>query len=220
MQDYAEYADDVVERIDAGELDPTEVDIQPFIEDETKVLTPELADRLDGTGKIEEYNARWSQRANREVAAREREEAGESRDLLSSIRRTVVEGPSTDTVEFDFLDEPVEVKLDPPGKVFDAVEIIDSLGDGETDGRRMGELRDTLIDAGLSVIVDGPEALTDREGWVEFYEAEGPGAVADVVFVLTEPAREAQERMQSFRGGPPVGRGDAPHDRGGGRHAE
>lgn len=85
MQNYADYADELIEQIDSDELAPEEVDIRPFVENETDVLTPELAERLPDS-KIAEYNARVAERDQEELAAEQRETTEDHAEALDRLR--------------------------------------------------------------------------------------------------------------------------------------
>lgn len=207
--DYAEYADELVERIDAGELDPAEVDIEPFVTDDEKTLTPKLVDRLPEE-LVEEYNQRWTAEAERELTEQRQEEAAERRSTLETIRETVREDEPTETM--DFRGDEVEVKVDLPGKVYEVIDVANAIEAGQVDAEdiNFGGLADKLIDACLAVIVDGPEGLTDRAEWERFYQDYGFEALNDVLGALVEPARERQGELKKFRGQSPGG--GAPKD--------
>lgn len=221
MVDYAEYADELVEQIDAGELDPAEVDIKPFIEDDTKTLTPALADRLEGTGRIEEYNQRWTAAAERDMAERQQEKAAEAdkgRNLLADLERGE---KRTTEVDLPGVDVPVEVRGTFPRyaerKLFTMDNRDGAADDYDTVEQSFNDMVEILCGPGdaapgspeyRGVVLD-PVEYADPDQWQEVFDVHGIVTVRELFDTLTEPALEAYDTAQSFRkesgGSEPVG---------------
>lgn len=198
MQDYREYADDLVERIDNGDLDPKEVEIQPFVESEEKVLTPELAERLEGTGKIEEYNDRVRERDERDLLEEKRELSREQRDTIDLLKSTGSSEELTETVQIG--DAEVIVRSRMTGELEKAFQRVRDLHAETGD---LTELKDVLIDAILLLIVDDNESgrydFQSREVWEAYYEEHGTEGLWTVLDSLMRPANRRLDNL--FRRG-------------------
>lgn len=194
----SEKANEVLERIESGELKPENVDLTPFIEDELAAMTPELAEKLPDE-KIREYNDLRKQQGERELAKKHRELNEDHREALDSLESAIVDPQTPDAEAITIGDARVEVRRHLSGKLeqalFDAIEsdsktayqkFIDVLvGTDEMDG--------LLVDAEDS-------AILERATWEAFYSEYGTEGIAEAVDQAASPALDRIEERESFRG--------------------
>lgn len=191
MQDYAEYASELVERIDAGELDPEEVDIRPFVENESDVFTPALRDRLEGSGKIEEYNLRVRERDWEDLSGEVEDRVSEHEDALDALRDS--EDDDTAAVTVGETDLTVKTYL------------------SEEMERKFERLQDEPLDTGvqrrllpevMAWLVEAPEEYASEDVWRAYAAEYGRDELALVLFRVLEPKMERAEQnevVEKFR---------------------
>lgn len=193
MQDYREYADELIDQIEAGELDPAEVDIRPFIEDDETVLTPELAEYLPSE-KIEEHNARVQDRDHRAL----REEVAEQDRDAERAREALLEaGRQTTTVTLGEVDgDPVavEVRTEVPGR------LERRMRDLPTDPEAVDDI-EAVLDPYCDLLATMcEEAGFDSPGvWREVWEERGSPYLLACVETVLDVADEYDEAVGSFR---------------------
>lgn len=194
-------ADDVVERIDDGDLDPSEVDIRPFVEHDDAVLTPELAERLPDE-KVEQYNQRVAERDERDLRQAKRERSEEQQELLEQLETVVDEDEPTATVEIGEITAEVTTKLS--GKLEDNIDEISRLEDEERPGA-ISQARDLLIETCIMLVVDDDtEGLWDLqtwEAWEAYYRKHGSEGLIEAFMTLADPALERRENLKNSRRG-------------------
>lgn len=215
MQDYAERATDLITQIDSGELDPEDVDITPFVENEDVVLTPGLAERLPDA-KIEEYNARLADRQHHSLQSEEHDQANKHREALDVLEGVTETDPSlvTETVTLGQPPNTAEIVVtkkltgdlqDTLTEIYDVRQSINVHNPADADPSNLRELKEHLINAILMLIVDDDEPNEDpydwqsRDVWVEFYNRHGIEGLADAFEVLVGPAMRRGEDIKNSR---------------------
>lgn len=189
MQDYASRSAELIDQIDAGELDATDVDVREFVEDETKVLTPQLAQLLPDE-KLEEYNQLKQERDFEDLQSQKLEQAKERSEALEKLRdpqdgdTAMVESGQVELRVKTHLNEEIERKID----------VLGSRGDQETQRRLLPEV--------LAWLVVEPEEYTDADIWRAYASEYGLNELGLVMLQVLEPAldrAEDHEVVKKFR---------------------
>lgn len=171
-------ADRLVEKIEAGDLDPSEVSILPFVENDSDVFTPELAELLpDET--VQEYNERIEAKQRESLEAERDERIEEHQEAINAL--------------MDATDETATVAINDEG---DEVEVKAYLNEHvEQTIYRMGSEYDTLDDATEDMIeaiswlvVD--EDYANPDVWRAFKRERGASGLQIMFEKLTDPAWE------------------------------
>lgn len=185
-------ADTLVEGIDAGDIDPESVEIRPFVEDDDKVLTPELAERLPDD-KVERYNELVAKRDATELREESRLSDGEQ-SALDQLR------PDTkdETVPLADTDVRVPVQTHTNRQVEQAIQRV--IDEGERDSPELSAVRDEMISVIVELIKD--DEYSNRRLWEEYADEYGITYVYDNFEAVAGPVLERMEAManqQSFR---------------------
>lgn len=189
----ADHANDLAERLRNGDIDPAEIDLQAFIDDDLKAMTPELWQELDEDQR-ERYNELRAE-ADREVLAEEaidREAKHEA--AIAAIREPTEEG--TGTVQLGDIEVTVRNYLN--GRIERKMSKLEAAeGQGDID-----LARETTIDI-LTWLVVEPEEYTNPEVWREYAETYGTLELQRQAIRLSEPYRKRTRELsdvESFRG--------------------
>lgn len=184
--DHGADAAELVEGIESGDIDPASVSIEPFVHDDDKVLTPELAERLPDE-KVERYN---------ELAAeRDREELREESKLTEEQERalTLLEETEDNTAEVELGSATVTVKTEIERDIEEkAEEVLDS--------ENRHQHADVAMDVICHMIVD--EEFAQRELWEAYREKHGTAQLMLTFMKVLEPFLdriENDEVVKKFR---------------------
>lgn len=185
-------------------VDPTE------IHPEYDALTPDNWDQWEPEDRERYLEAKES--ALSEEAEKNRVEmAADEKAALETLRSATQSGAElTKTVDLaDGLPAaadpiPVDVTVKMTGEL---EATFDRISDQRaSDDPRLAELKDAVIDAILTLIVDDPEPSDDpirwdsRQVWEAFYYDEGMAGLLDVFDVLSDPALTRYEQLGNSRG--------------------
>lgn len=185
-------------------VDPTE------IHPEHDTLTPENWDEWDEESRTRYIEAKEA--ALTEDAEKHRVEmAADEKAALETLRSATESGDEiTKTVDLaEGLPAAAEpIPVDVTVKMTGELEAtFDRISDQRaSDDPRLAELKDAVIDAILTLIVDDPEPSTDpirwdsRQVWEAFYYDEGMTGLLDVFDVLSDPALTRYENLGNSRG--------------------
>lgn len=203
-----EYINDLIQQLDDGDIEPEDVDIVEFVEDDDKTLTPALVERLNEE-QVERYNELWNAQAEASMAERERELSREQSEKLEIIESATAPEDDTqiETVPFGDHEIPVHTRITGrlERKMAALAEYDQQAVDGVRDHERVVELSIDIIE---ELIAD--EEWQDREVWRAYHDRHGSEGLLSVVELVAEPARARREDVtQSFRGG--RGAGDSSH---------
>lgn len=193
-------AAEMVEAIDAGELDPEDVDPHELAYRSDTTLSPALAERVSEE-QIEAFAEAQDEKISESFAERQQELAEETKEKLEILDEVVTDEDDqlTATVELGEAELVVPTRI--PGAVEERIDRLDSLDEGAD----RAEAVETAIETILHLIVDDDEpdgsehTWRDRETWEAFYQRHGSEGLSTILELLTEPARERQDRLQSFR---------------------
>lgn len=174
MQNYADAANELIERIDAGEIDPEDVDITPFVEREDAVLTPGLADRLPES-KIREYSDRVRQRDERDLQEQQREQYEDHNQALERLRDP--DAKRTATAEL-LTGAEIEVKLHTNAKIDKHLTQLD-------DASTPSQVVDDIIEVIHWFVVDGE--LAERKLWQDYATEYGAADLMRECMRIIEP---------------------------------
>lgn len=198
------YAASLCEQIDAGDLDPSAVDLDPFVGEES-VMTPALWERLP-EAKRETYNERVAERDARALHDEQVELTAQRQRELDTLETAFApDGPPTATREIG--EATLEVRTKLPGAVEQAVERIREESQQPPAERSFAAVAEELIEAIPKLIVDDDEPdadnyrWTDETTWRAWYDKHGSVALFDVFEYLAEPALDRVEELDSFRDG-------------------
>lgn len=185
----ADHANDLAERLRNGDIDPAEIDLQAFIDDDLKAMTPELWQELDEDQR-ERYNELRAE-ADREVLEdRQVDRAMDSRAALDRLR----DPDATTTDMARLLTGPeIEVKTHTNANVEEKIAAMD-------DADTPAEVREEIIDVVCWFVVD--DELADRELWEDYAAHYGTGDLMKEAMRIMEPwmdSLEGDEVLQKFR---------------------
>lgn len=185
-------ADELVEGIKSGTIDPDSVDVRPFVEDDDKVFTPKLAEALPDE-KVEEYNDLVAERDADELRD-ERRLSNDEADALDAMR------PDTEdeTVPLADTDVRVSVQTHTNREIEQAIQRV--VDEGKTDNPSLSAVRDEMITAIVALITD--DVYANRDLWEEYADEYGITYVYDNFEQVAAPVlsqMEAMAQQQSFR---------------------
>lgn len=207
MQDYAEHSKALIEQIDAGDLNPADVNIGEFVENDNTVLTPALAKRLPDE-KIQEYNDRINQRFESSLQDEQRDRTAEQQEALQILKGAVDDEERTESVPIG--EAEVKVTVAPSGVLErKAIELETTDSDGINSVSEFDDYIELTLDVIRGFVVD--ERLRDSLVWRDYYDEYGVDGLETIAEAVMRPYQERQNEL--FRGGE-VGRGDRSADDG------
>lgn len=186
--DMADPANELTEQIDAGEVDPNEVDVDRFVEDDEAVITRELWDKLPEE-KRQEYNAKVARRDEQDIRQEARDLSEEQEEALEALTK---ETPDTKTVDLGIGDG-TEVRTYANEEIEDKMDYIRNNPDLDT-------IRSTVCEVMGWFIED--EKYGDAEVWREFARIRGIGELKQKFYITAKPYLERaddDEVVRKFR---------------------
>lgn len=198
MSATAERANELADKIQDGEIEPEEISLDPFIEDDLTAMTPALWELLTPEQQ-EKYNKRRQQKDRETLAERRDELTQDQQHKLDLIQQAVEEetGPGVTTI--DFYGEPVEVRTQFPGAVERKIAELGEVDDDDIeDAESLDRVVELAIDVATAMLVD--EDWADPAVWHALHESKGIEGLLAAVWQFVEPAVEHQEaQVESFR---------------------